>query len=240
VTIKLGIHYEENEEGDRAFPKADKHGHYHVVGRVEVASPRQVKGLIRNCAPIFEKLQHNKKVILSPTVRYFRASCCDSRDHCINVGLPGYRKNMMAELEELRDAIWEQCREDSMTLYKVGGTLDMVGVRGAMEEDELEKLLGKDPVHMTGDGFLALAVGTLKMIESKRTLFMGEKRERVESMEMEGEDVGGWARQNHEWLFETVSGAGGWKAGKEAKAKFKNPRFSKDNTGSVPRNSYYK
>jgi hypothetical protein len=37
-----------------------------------------------------------------------------------------------------------------------------------------------------------------------------------------------------------VSGAGGWKAGKEAKAKFKNPRFSKDNTGSVPRNSYYK
>ncbi len=35
--------YEENEEGNRAFPKADKEGHYyHVVGRVEVTSLRQV------------------------------------------------------------------------------------------------------------------------------------------------------------------------------------------------------
>jgi hypothetical protein len=103
----------------------------------------------------------------------------------------------------------------------------MLGVKAAMEEDELEKLLGKDPVHMTGDGFLALAVGTLKMIESRRTLFLGEKREKAESMDVEGKEVGGWARQNHEWLFETVSGVGGWKAEKEAKAKIKNPRFTK-------------
>ncbi len=42
---------EENEEGDRSFPKPDKDGHYHVDGRVEVASPRQIKGLMKNCAP---------------------------------------------------------------------------------------------------------------------------------------------------------------------------------------------
>jgi hypothetical protein len=161
---------------------------------------------VRNCAPIFEKIKHNKKVILFPSVRYFRITCCDNREHCINVGLPGYRKNMVAGLEEIKDAIWEQCREDGMTLYKVGSTLYMVGVKVAIEEDELEKLFGKDLVHMTGDGFLALAVGTLKMIENRRTLFVGEKRERVESMDVEGEEVGGWARQNHEWLFETVSG----------------------------------
>jgi hypothetical protein len=145
--------YEENEEGDRAFPKADKDGHYHVVGRVEVASLMQVKGLVRNCAPIFEKIKYNKNVILSPSVRHFMFTCCDSREHCINVGMPGYRKNMVAELEELKDTIWEQCREDGMTLCKVGSTLEMVGVKVAMEDDELEKLLGKDPVHMTGDGF---------------------------------------------------------------------------------------
>jgi hypothetical protein len=76
VVIMFGLDnctfYEENEEGDRSFPKPDTDGHYHVDGRVEVASPRQIKGLLKNCAPIFEKLRRNKKVILSPTVRYFR------------------------------------------------------------------------------------------------------------------------------------------------------------------------
>jgi hypothetical protein len=67
-----GTYYEENEEGDRSFPKPDKEGHYHVVGRVEISSPRQVKGLLRNCGPIFEKLRGNNKVILSPSVRYYR------------------------------------------------------------------------------------------------------------------------------------------------------------------------
>jgi hypothetical protein len=143
-------------------------------------------------------------------------------------------------LEEIKDAIGEQCREDGMSLYKVAGMLDLVGVKAAMEEVELEKLLGRDPVHMTGEGYLALTVGTLKMVESRRTLFVGEKRKRAESMGVEGEEVGGWARQIHEWLFETVSGAGGWKAGKEARAKSKNSSLSTDNTEMAERNYYTK
>jgi hypothetical protein len=78
-----------------------------VVGRVELASPRQVKGLLRNCGPIFEKLIGNKKVILSPTVRYFRETCCEIREHCTNVGQPGYRRSMLAELEDIKEAMGE-------------------------------------------------------------------------------------------------------------------------------------
>ncbi len=100
----------------------------HVVGRVELASPRQVKGLLRNCGPILEKLRGNKKVILSLTVRYFRETCCDVREHCINVGQPGYRRSMLAELEDIREAMVEQCREDGLTLYKVASTVDLVGI----------------------------------------------------------------------------------------------------------------
>jgi hypothetical protein len=98
----------------------------------------------------------------------------------------------------MRDAIGEQCRKDGMTLYKVASTLDLVGIKVAMEEEELEKLVGKDPVHMAGEGYLALAVNTLKLMESRRTLFVGEKRERTESVEGEGEEIGGWARKHHE------------------------------------------
>jgi hypothetical protein len=239
VVIMFGLDnctfYEENEEGDRSFPKPDKDGHYHVDGRVEVASPRQVKGLMKNCAPIFEKLRRNKKMLLSPTVRYFREVCCDKTEHCTNVGQAGYRRNMLAELDEIREAICEQCREDGMTLYKVASTPDLVGIKVAMEEEELEKLLGKDPVHMAGEGYLALAVNTLKMVESRRTLFVGEKRERTESVEGDWEEIGGWARKHHEWLFETVSGAGGWKPGKEEKKDKGKNKYYKDNTGSSNR-----
>jgi hypothetical protein len=230
--------YEENEDGDRAFPKADSDGRYHVVGRVEVASPRQVKSLVRNCGPILERIRLNKKLLLSPTVRYFRETCCECREHCTNVGHAGYRRNMIVELDEIKDAIVEQCREEGMTLYKVASPLDLVGIRAAMEEVELEKLLGKDPVHMTGEGYAALAVNALRLIESRRTLFVGEKRERSESMETELEEVGGWARHNHEWLFETVSGAGGWKPGKEGKTKAKSSKYSKDNTGAAGKGYY--
>ncbi len=73
------VFYEENEDGDRALPKADSDGTYHVRGRVEVASPKQVKNLVHNCGPILEKGRENKTVILSPGVRYFRCSCCEER-----------------------------------------------------------------------------------------------------------------------------------------------------------------
>jgi hypothetical protein len=128
-----GMYYEENEEGDRSFPKPDKEGYYHVVGRVEIASPRQVMGLLqRNCGPIFEKLRGNKKVILSLTVRYYRETCCENREHCINVGQPGYRRSMIAELEDIKEAMGEQCREDGLILYKVASTVDLVGIKVAM------------------------------------------------------------------------------------------------------------
>jgi hypothetical protein len=147
---------------------------------------------------------------------------------------------MVAELEEIREAIGEQCREDGMTLYKVASTLDLVGIKVAMEEEELEKLVGKDPVHMAGEGYLALAVNTLKLVESRRTLFVGEKRERTKSVEGEGEEIGGWARKHHEWLFETVSGAGGWKPGKDSKKDKSKNKFYKDNTGSSSRTYFSK
>jgi hypothetical protein len=163
----------------RSFPKLDKEGHYHVVCRVEIASPRQVKRLLPNCGPIFERRRGNKKVILSKSVRYYRETCCENREHCTNVGQIGYRRSMISELQNIKEAMGKQCREDGLSLYKVASTLDLVGIKVPMEEEELEKLLGKDAVHITGEGYLALAASTMKMVESRRTLFAEEKRERA-------------------------------------------------------------
>ncbi len=75
----------------------------------------------------------------------------------------------------------------------------------------MEKLLGKDPVHMTKEGYWTMAENLVRMVESRRTLFIGEKRERSDSMEGGFEELGGWKRRTHEWLYQTVSGMGGWK-----------------------------
>jgi hypothetical protein len=46
--------YAEDEDGDRALPKPDKDNKYHVVGKVEVATKKQGRGLVHNCEPILE------------------------------------------------------------------------------------------------------------------------------------------------------------------------------------------
>jgi hypothetical protein len=58
---------------------------------------------------------------------------------------------------EIKDAISEQCREDCHVLYKVASPSELLGLKVSMEEDEVEKLLGKDPVHMTKEGYWNLA-----------------------------------------------------------------------------------
>jgi hypothetical protein len=75
-----------------------------------------------------------------------------------------------------------------------------------MEEDEVERILGSDPVHMTEDGFVTLAENLIRTLDNPATLFAGEKRSREESVE--GVVVGGWRRKTHEWLYSTVSGTG--------------------------------
>jgi hypothetical protein len=75
-----------------------------------------------------------------------------------------------------------------------------------MEEDEVERILGTDPVHMTEDGFVTLAENLVRTLDNPATLFAGEKRSREESVE--GAVVGGWRRKTHEWLYCTVSGTG--------------------------------
>ncbi len=68
--------YAEDEDGDRALPKPDKDKKYHVIGKVEVATAKQARGLIHNCEPILVRLKDNKMVLVTPGVRFFHEPCC--------------------------------------------------------------------------------------------------------------------------------------------------------------------
>jgi hypothetical protein len=201
-----GMYYGEQEDGGRALPKQGEDKKFHVEGRVEVGTKKQAKGLLGHCLPILDRYERNRKVLLSPSVRWYRRRCCDCEEHCTNFCSSGYRKGMLADLGEVKDAMVEMCRDEGMQLFKVMSTCELLGLKAAMEEDEVERILGTDPVHMTEDGFVTLAENLIRTLDNPATLFAGEKRSREESVE--GAVVGGWRRKTHEWLYSTVSGTG--------------------------------
>jgi hypothetical protein len=181
-----------------SLPKQDEEKKFHVEGRVEVGTRKQAKELLGHCLPILDRYEKNRKVLLSPSVRLYRRKCCDSEEHCTNFCASGYRKGMLADLNEVKDAMMELCREEGMQLYKVLSTCELLGLRAAMEEDKVERILGSDPVHMTEDGFVTLAENLVRTLENPAMLFVGEKRSRDKSAQ--GVVVGGWRRKTHEWL----------------------------------------
>jgi len=212
-----GVYFAEDEEGDRSQPKPDEKGVYHVKGRVELATEKQAKGLLANCDPILDRVSENRKMLVAPGVRHYREPCCVLETHCTNLTEGGYRRGMIEDLGRIRDAMGDLCREKGMRSYRVVSPVDQLGIRVAMSEDDLIKILGDDPVHMTAAAYMKLAGSLISLAESPRTIFSGEKREREESEEDGDVGVENYHRKRHEWLYEVVSGSGGWHSGQQAK-----------------------
>jgi hypothetical protein len=53
-----------------------------------------------------------------------------------------------------------------------------MGINSTMEEDEVARLIGEDPVHLLEGGYLVLAERLTNILEDRRTVFQGEKRGR--------------------------------------------------------------
>jgi hypothetical protein len=99
VVVLMGVdnmaYYKEDEEGTRRLPRKDDDGTYHIEGKLVMAAPRQVVGLVKNCRGVPEEVPENRKVLFGPGPRYLRAKCCDVPGHCTNFGDPGYRKDLL-------------------------------------------------------------------------------------------------------------------------------------------------
>jgi hypothetical protein len=212
-----GVFYEEDEDGDRSLPKPDDMGKYHVVGKVEVATQKQAKGLFCNCLMILDRVKGCRKLLMAPAVRYFREACCVKDGICINLGGSGYRRGMLEDLCRIKEAMDEVCREAGMKSFKVLSPVELLGIRPGMDEETLISMLGDVPVHMAAQGYGKLAVSCISLAESNMMVFTGEKRgwedEEGDEDEMAMENYHRW---RHEWLYNVVLGTGSWKGGQAA------------------------
>jgi hypothetical protein len=136
----------EDEDGDRSLPKPDDKGKYHIVGKVEVATQKQAKGLFCNCLTILDRVRGCRKLLMAPGVRYFREACCAKEGHCSNLGESGYRRGMLEDLSRIKEAMDEVCREVGMKSFKVLSPVELLGIRPGMDEDTLISIVGDDPV----------------------------------------------------------------------------------------------
>jgi len=197
VFLPLDNHsfYAVNEDGLSSFPMKLEDGKWHVGGRVEVASAATTKATMRNCGPIMNLIEKNRKIIVTPAAKFFNVSCCAKEEHSTNVGEAGYRSGLLEALGKVEEVVRGVCVEERTRNYKVANPNSIIELTAQLEEKEVERLVGRDGYHLTKAGYGLLAEGILCLAESKSSVFGGEKRERVEEVEREVFPVVGGRRE---------------------------------------------
>jgi hypothetical protein len=210
VLLPLDNHtfYSVDEDGISSFPSKLDGKKHHISGRMEVASVATSKSTMRNCGPIMNLIESNRKVLLSPIVKYYNVSCCSNEDHCSNVGAAGYRQGLLEDLGKVEEVMRGVCVEERTRNYKVANPNELLKLSAQLEEREVEKVVGRDGHHLSKTGYELLAEGVIHMVENKG-VFGGEKRERTEDSLGAGFPVVGGRRE--EWIYKEISGRGDWK-----------------------------
>ena len=102
--------------------------------------------------------------------------------------------------------------EGGVKRFKVANPGEYIGPSTQMEEDEVERIMGTNPVHLSPAGYVMLAEKLTTMVEDAKALFQGEKRERDEDLHEECDmPTNNFNRRGKEWLFCQVSGTGAWR-----------------------------
>jgi hypothetical protein len=73
-----------------------------------------------------------------------------------------------------------------------------------------DSMMGKDPLHLTGDGFAKLANGVLRMAEGPDAVFSGGKRAHEDEEERPAPVLGG----RKSWIYTFSTGHGGGRGGR--------------------------
>ncbi len=72
---------------------------------MELATQKQARGLISNCEPTVDRVKENRKMLVTPGVRFYREPCCEKTAHCANMGEEGYRRGMLEDPARIKDAV---------------------------------------------------------------------------------------------------------------------------------------
>jgi hypothetical protein len=164
------------EDGESHLPKKDDQGKHHVHGQVKLASAKQIRKIMQKLLPVLQLLKKNRKINLIPLPRYVCLPCCLEEGHCSNRKERDYLTRLLAGLQEMQRELKEACHEWPLANYKVVNSCTLLNLSEDSSFSEWDLLMGKDPVHLTGDGYTKLANGIMNMGEGADVNFSGRKR----------------------------------------------------------------
>ncbi len=80
---------------------------YHVEGRLVMAAPRQIVGMVSNCTEILEEVVDNSKMHAggAGSSASERGVLWQGAGACANFGKSRYRKDLQCDLQEAREVI---------------------------------------------------------------------------------------------------------------------------------------
>jgi lysophospholipase L1-like esterase len=70
----------------------------------------------------------------------------------------------LADLSDVKDSILEGCQRAGAKNFKVFNPNNLLGMSGSMEEDEVARIMGDDPVHLSEGGYVLLAEKLLLLL----------------------------------------------------------------------------
>jgi hypothetical protein len=117
---------------------------------------------------------------------------------------------MLGGLKEARQELKEACHEWKLANYKVVNGCTLLDLTEESDFTAWDCVMGKDPVHLTGDGFAKLANGVLRMAEGPDAVFSGGKRAHEGEEERPVPAIGG----RKSWIYMSSTGRGGGRGGR--------------------------
>jgi hypothetical protein len=156
--------YAVDPNGNRSLPTRSMDGKYHVIGDLAFADRGTLKELFTAAVPLLRAGGMQKKIIISPLMRYILAPCCTKPNHMANRKDGEFGPELTSALENLFKWIKEMAYMKRIKNYYVlcpNATL-ADGVTSKKEAKMVAKYWKADPVHMSKDGYKRLALGIIE------------------------------------------------------------------------------
>jgi hypothetical protein len=190
-------------------------GHWHLLGDLEVMGCSHVESALNPVSHLYKQyIKSNFKIFTPPIPRFVFGSCCADLGHGANIRHQGHREKMLSEHCRVRQTLKGILVGERVHNMRVLDTLGSLTHTNNTSEQltALEKITSRDQVHLTDEGYKAMAAGILKEAKS-----LSEPREK-------GKDKGSIRHQAIHWNgFVSHSGIGKTSL-KAAKKSASNPR----------------
>jgi hypothetical protein len=152
--------------GSRALPVKLEDNRYHVPGRLVFLDRAGFKELFMLALPLLRAGRNNTKIMLSPLMRYVNSSCCNNSSHLINRKERKLSTSMGEAIGEIKEWISDFAFTSRIRNFAVLCPNNLLQDGNNLEEagKKIRGYWSAGPVHMSSEGYAALAENLLSSI----------------------------------------------------------------------------